>query len=332
MASTPVGMRKLLNSLRANVGEEPHGSALIGFYNVANAGDERLRAAWDYILDRPISAVINLNAVKPSRIQDFRWVLIGGGAILHRHASVFNTEPSNLFNKKQKIGVAGVSASGQFAQEQLPAVQQLIERSEFFFVRDRRTLQLLDNEKVELPPDLSWCFPLETSDIPVDADIALSLAPCPWKQAFSVEKWVSAMAGLKILPWPFFYQGGRDVDLIEGFFSNIPNEFSQLTAMRSKVVVCSRYHAIQFALQLGKPFVAINYDHKVSDFCADYSLDGFCFEVDEANEAREKIDEILADYSCFSEEINGAREKLLNEGRALKNEIRRHIDQRIDRI
>jgi hypothetical protein len=300
--------------------------AIAGFFGIRNTGDEWIEHSWREISERPIEASFRIDSLSRKRLSNFDWVLIGGGSIINRHSKIFQKGGDRLFVKGQKVGFAGISVSGQFDEEQIPALHDLIERSEFFYVRDQRSHDILSHPKVLLGVDLSWTNPIPQQEILEDRDVALALAPCSWKPEFDPADWVGALEGLALEPWPFYFDGARDTDLVRPFLQSIPTRFSPIPLYRSKIVVGSRFHALMFAIQANKPFVAINYDYKVRNFCEDIGLAEFCFEVAEHDRARGCVDVLLQSPDRAKNMIAKANQELQRRANKMKSEIRCHLN------
>ena len=69
------------------------------------------------------------------------------------------------------------------------------------------------------------------------------------------------------------------------------------------MLVACRYHAIVFAMQLGKPFVAINYSDKVKRLVDDCGLEHLCLELGKHEQLPEKIAYIESHYLELLEKI-----------------------------
>ena len=70
------------------------------------------------------------------------------------------------------------------------------------------------------------------------------------------------------------------------------------------MLIACRYHAIVFAMQLGKPLIAINYDDKVQRLLVESGLSNFCLELDQSDLLREKIKYLQAHELEVKNKVN----------------------------
>ena len=70
------------------------------------------------------------------------------------------------------------------------------------------------------------------------------------------------------------------------------------------MLIACRYHAIVFAMQLGKPSIAINYDDKVQRLLVESGLSNFCLELDQSDLLREKIKYLQAHELEVKNKVN----------------------------
>ncbi|MEQ9359080.1 polysaccharide pyruvyl transferase family protein [Coleofasciculus chthonoplastes] len=270
--------------------------AIFGYYNSLNAGDDRIQ----YCLTRIFqgNTVVFLPHYLPPPINylnTFDWILIGGGGLVFERVGIWLNINKWIKKIHAHIGVLGIGVN-HIDEPLYYDLCSLISRSSFFFVRDTTSKKMLDNNpKIEVYPDISWSFPIadfsysHTNKKTLTESIALNLTPCPWK-IFEPDKWINKMNNLNVYPFPLCYGKDRDFDLLKKYFcTNVPQEFSLIPLLHSHIMVGCRYHAITFAMQLRKPFIAINYDDKVYRLLSDIALLELCLETTEYEQIIDKI-------------------------------------------
>lgn len=293
-------------------------AAIVGFFNVENAGDERLRQTWIRILPDVHLTFFNMTQVSRAALEPYDWVILGGGSIIHEHNPII-TESKALLSAHHKVGAAGVAVSGNYADSLTPSVQALVSRSDFFYVRDQLSAELIGGN-VEVAPDLSWAHPIPAYDLDAKQDITMILAPCDWKPIYDPSKWIAQFDRYSVTHAPMFF--GRDDALLEQLGIQPPYEFSRISIWSSKVIVSMRLHGIMFALQAGKPVIAIDYDDKVGKFMSENGLSDYCFGVDEPQQAAEKAASILADIEIHESVVKKLSGSLISQGKSEGSAIR----------
>jgi polysaccharide pyruvyl transferase WcaK-like protein len=280
--------------------------AVFGYYNALNAGDDRIQ----YCITKLFQGnnIIFLPHYLPppqEYLQNFDWILIGGGGLVFERVGIWINTKQWLKKCKANIGVFGLGVN-LISPELLAELSDLIERAEFFYVRDDQSRYLLNNHpKVEVHPDLTWCFPFPVENNSSTSNkIAVNLVPCHWKE-FDVEMWFKELSAFQLNPFPLNFNQDRDFDLLKKYFGDsTPQEFSLQPLRGSEILVACRYHAIIFAMQMGKPFIAINYDQKVHSLLAEANLSDLCLETTEFALLPEKINFLLANKSEIRERIS----------------------------
>ncbi|MTJ11412.1 polysaccharide pyruvyl transferase family protein [Anabaena sp. UHCC 0187] len=279
--------------------------AVFGYYNALNAGDDRIQYSITRLLQGN-SIVFLPHYLSPPQeyLQSFDWILIGGGGLVFERVGIWVNTKQWIKKCKAKIGVFGLGVN-RVSPDLLPDLYDLIESSEFFYVRDEQSRSLLNNHpQVEVHPDLTWCFPLPVEpNTSVSNKIAINLVPCHWKE-FDVEMWLKELSKFQLNPFPLNFNKNRDFDLLKTYFGDItPQEFSLQPLRESEILVACRYHAIIFAMQMGKPFVAINYDEKVERLLKEANLSELCLETTQSALLPEKINFILANQAEIRDKI-----------------------------
>jgi polysaccharide pyruvyl transferase WcaK-like protein len=292
--------------------------AVLGYYNALNAGDDRLQFCLTRMFQGHTIVFLPHYLTPPKEyLQSFDWILIGGGGLVFERVGVWHQAAQWLKDCNANIGVLGLGVN-QVSDDLMPEVEAIIRQSKFFYVRDRKSHALLnDHPQVEVHPDLTWCYPFAVDRSP-QAGVALNLLPCHWKP-YQPEKWVQALSHHQVFPFPFHFGKQRDFDLLNQFFAGrVPPEFLLQPLVDSEILVACRFHAIIFAMQLGRLFVAINYDHKVYRLLADSDLLECCLETDEPEKLAEKIEFVMAHRSQILQKIEAFRTKQLQQAEQLR--------------
>lgn len=300
--------------------------AIFGYYNALNAGDDRIQ----YCITRLLKGhqiVFLPHYVLPPRayLQSFDWILIGGGGLVFERVGIWANTAQWIKHCNAKIGVFGLGVN-RVSQDLLADVLALVEHSEFFYVRDALSKSLLNHPKVEIYPDLTWCFPLNREEKwDSGQGVALNLLPCHW-QDLDIEAWLKKLSGWPIEPFPFHFGPNRDFDLLEKYFGDrTPQEFTLSPLLKCQLLVACRFHAIVFAMQLRKPFIAINYDDKVYRLLLEADLLECCLQTTEYAQLPEKIQFVVENRFALQQKIDRFAQIQQQQAEDLRQSIQRYL-------
>ena len=127
---------------------------IIGYYGKGNIGDERILHCLRLFLKKhEIHSFTITSNERIDKINSCDYVLVGGGGLLLRRANQFY----GLLSKITKpIGVVGIGVDSM-NNDMAKTVDFLLEKSDFFIVRDKESRELLSNHpKVKVGPDLTF--------------------------------------------------------------------------------------------------------------------------------------------------------------------------------
>lgn len=304
---------------------------IFGYYNALNAGDDRIQ----YCLTRALRSfdghshtiVFLPHFMKPEVkfLRSFDWAVIGGGGLVFEKVGIWKDLKNWIDKSHLKIGVVGLGIT------RLPdgldkELNSLLEKAQFFHVRDSTSKSLLnDDVRVTLSPDLTWMFPYSTDEKPHPETIALNLAPCPWKQ-FNATKWVEALEKEDVRPFPLFFAEERDEGLLRSFYGElVPHEWDVTPLIESEILVASRFHAIIFAMQLRRPFIAINYDEKIERLLTEANLQDCLLETDQSDQLTTKIEWLRSNKTTIIARIDHFASQQESRGKQFLQSIRQEI-------
>ena len=287
--------------------------AIFGFYNSLNAGDDRIQYCLTRALRQGNTLVFlpHFQKPNPAYLRSFSWILIGGGGLVLERVGIWNQmrhwirrSRRKLRGPRVKIGVLGLGIK-DFKQGLDGELRDLLKESAFFYVRDAASKSKMgDDACVEIWPDLTWMFPYHSQRTPQVGTIALNLAPCPWRN-FQAGEWVAALGDEIIKPLPLYFTDDRDHGLMREFYGeSVPDEWTVEPLIQGEILVASRYHAITFAMQLRRPFIAIRYDTKIESLLTDAGLLDCMLQTNQSDQLAEKIAWVRANQAELIERID----------------------------
>ena len=300
--------------------------AVFGFYHADNFGDDRLMQMWVRLL-REHQCTFFQHHAPPSLglLREFELILIGGGGLVWNHVGIWKDVRRWTTRCGIPVGVAGLGvnqAPGELEEE----MAALVDRSEFFFVRDEKSKRLLGApDTVQVAPDLSWLFPFDSGPTENGRGIAVNLCPRASVDPDSVRE---LLAGETLLPFPLYLRAKEDLGYLEALTGGrVASEFRLTPLLESEMAVVCRYHAVQFAVQIGKPFLAIIYDDKVRRFLGDHGLSDLAIEPDQVSELKQRIAWLRSNRDEISGRLEKTRQRLLESAEELRGAIIGRIGQ-----
>lgn len=302
--------------------------AIFGYYNFFNAGDERIQHCLKRIFQGHIITFFPHFLPPPhlDYLNTFDWIIIGGGGLVRERVGIWVGMSQWLKVLRANVGVIGLGVNS-LTPELTSEVFSLLDYAKFFFVRDRKSKQLLNNDvRVEVHPDLTWCFPFEQSYDNVQDTIALNITGCEGK--FKTAQWLEQLDSEQVVPFPLYFTKDRDYVLLTKFFGEIvPQEFTLEPLIKSKMLIACRYHAIVFAMQLGRPFVAINYDDKVKRLLVESGLNNCCLELDQSNLLKKKIRYLQVHELEIKDKVKSYAQEQIELAQVMLNKLHRRLNQ-----
>ena len=196
--------------------------AIFGYYNFFNAGDDRIQHCLKRIFQGHIIVFFPHFLPPPSRqyLNTFDWIIIGGGGLVMERVGIWFNMSDWLPNLHVNVGVIGLGVNRIDASLRAE-IDCLLTYAQFFFVRDKKSKQLLNNDsRIEVHTDLTWCFPLKRIATEQSNTVALNLTPCQ-EDSFDPGQWLERCGDRdRIVPFPLYFTKNRDYVLLRQYFGS----------------------------------------------------------------------------------------------------------------
>lgn len=303
--------------------EEIKKIAVIGWYDRLNAGDERIRYAVSKMLNPHKVAFVNLWQWPPplELLGSQDWVLIGGGGLWVGPSLGFIDDVDRWSKRiRARLGVLGVSAEKNFGM--VKPTEQLLRKADFFHVRDSESRRSLEEKtgikgKIAVYTDLTFAVPFQ-KNLKCGPHEAVSVA------SLGVVLCLPGNLGEESPDWsylkdlarrhdacglPFNEDGDHDNRVFQSLEIPYFREFDIQVMRAAEIVVCARFHAMIFCIQMGVPFIAVTCSGKIRQFCADNDLTDLTVETGDAPTVDEKIKFIRKHRQAVLEKIEKANVK-----------------------
>ena len=248
----------------------------IGWWNYDNQGDLAMLAALRQGLAPhqvvPIDIGFPANEDTIYRLNRLDYVILGGGTLIPgRPDAPFDTFDQWADQLKCPLGAIGLGVD-PVEEQYWPAVDALLDRAQFFFVRDRASHTLLrGHPHVQVAPDLTFAYPLpacedrrrDSGTAPV-CGVNLRRAP-----GLDPEPWLETMAQLPLsvpgIPLSSFHVW-TERSLLQQLDPDCPERFDPALYRQIDFMIGTAFHSILFAVQAAVPVIAIDYAPKGAQF------------------------------------------------------------------
>lgn len=305
----------------------------LGYYGFGNAGDEiildNLRRIFEPHNVTPVPLGLTLSEDTIARLNAFDFLILGGGGLIQGEPpSPFGMFPLWERDLKTPLGGLGLGVSHLSPQFQ-GAVHRLIERAKFFLVRDETSKRILDHPKVQVAPDLTFYDPFPFRAAP--QAIAARRPICgvnlrPSRQG--IDRWISALERLPCerqgIPFSIHPALG-DVEALERLSARKLTPFTPEAYQEIDVLIGTAFHSIVFAIQMGVPALAIDYDPKVNRLMHDAGLGAYLLEWEAWDQLAPAFDRLMADREHVRERMRAYRDRARDDVHSALSEPQRKI-------
>jgi polysaccharide pyruvyl transferase WcaK-like protein len=248
----------------------------------------RLEASRIETIHYEVSTPINLSLINSA---DF--LLFPGGGLIEQSAPDI-IRFFDFYRDKINIpyGIIGLGAGGQFDYSTFAvSLQEFVNNSEFFYVRDYETKQILEfygakKDKIKKTCDVVWACPGPKKKEKKYNGVFFREMPYS-KQGYTKEI-------LETIP-----RTGLDSIVV------VPDNFQNIVMYlpECKIVIAMRYHVVLSALKYGAFPIAINYCPKVRRLMKQVFLEEYCIEPWEYWKLERKIRDMRIIQPCDHEDV-----------------------------
>lgn len=267
--------------------------AVFGWYHHQNAGDDRIQRCLTRWLDGHTLAFLPAGRPAPvSLLRTYDAAIIGGGGLISQRGGVFRAMRGWLRAAGIPAALVGVSVEN-LDSDLRRELRAFMDRAVFTWFRDQGSLEAVGSHpRAFVAPDLTWLYPHPPADArdvedPAGGDgIAVSLRA---EKGLDPDAWRASLEalGARLHAWPFYFEGGDrvnpggDAALLANLLDQPPlHEFDLAPVYRASAVIAGRFHAAQFAIQAGRPLVAVSSRPKMHRFLDEHGLGDFCISED----------------------------------------------------
>lgn len=309
----------------------------IGWWSYDNQGDLRMLATLTQGLAPhqvvPVDIGFPFHHDSIYRLNQLDFVLLGGGTLIPGiPAAPFDTFEEWADQLNCPLGVVGLGVDA-IQEHSWPAVNALLERARFFYVRDRASKAFLHNHpKVQIAPDLTFAYPLRTEPVKeqlpgstpkcgVHLRKSPGLDPRPWLDAIS--RLPVEVRGIPLSSFDFW----SEVPLLRQLDPRTPDRSDLALYQQIDLMIATAFHGVLFAVQAGVPIIAINYSPKVRHFMAENGLDRYLLSPNEYDRLPRLVDEVLTSHLEIRKQLQLTTERLHLEARQNVKEVKDQIEQ-----
>ena len=130
-----------------------------------------------------------------------------------------------------------------------------------------------------------------------------------------------------IYPWPLLIEGATDARALRAVLPHalVPDEFSLDPLRAADTVVSGRFHGVLFALQAGRPVVAVSRLPKTRRFLTEHGLGAWCLAEDEPERLPTLLAQLNSERPALVATIAALRARLHAEATMQGNEARTRL-------
>jgi hypothetical protein len=225
------------------------------------------------------------------------------------------------------------SVSSDWADEVKPkhqrAVQQLLDRAAFAFVRDTISRQLLNHPKVQVMPDVTFFQPDTIAPRPAAAARPIcgvnlrSLSPDDRQQ------WIAA---LKALPLQLrgvplsTYGAFEELEILRAIDPHVSCTFDPAALQSLDMMIGTAFHSVIFAIQAGVPVIAISYAAKVERLMNELGLADYLLKTDEWHKLPALVDRVVGHRDQIAARLHEITAQLSQATQQIMREVRHTVE------
>ena len=307
---------------------------VIGWWHNDNQGDLAMLAALTHALGMhqivPIDVGFDINADILYRLNRLDFLLFGGGTQFQSIPPIpFDTFDAWGQDLKVPIGALGLGID-LVAPRYRSAVRSLIEQSEFFYVRDQHSQQVVEHTKVQIAPDITFLEPLPLARLPDDGNercivCGVNLRRVP---GLDIDHWVEAISrlpfSLRGVPFSTFC-AWQEASILQQLDAACATAFRQELYDGLDLMIGTAFHSVVFAVQAAVPVIAIASTPKVRHFMRAVGLSDYVLEPNDWNKLGELSHRVLSEHDQLRQQVRQIAAALAESAQQMITEVKAQI-------
>ncbi|MEA3335279.1 MAG: polysaccharide pyruvyl transferase family protein [Chloroflexota bacterium] len=307
----------------------------IGWWHHDNHGDWAMLNALTHAMKPhrivPIDTGFEVNEDTLYRLNRLDFLILGGGTLMRERP----VEPFDRFDSwgeylTTPIGIAGMGVE-TVAPNYADAMGALLDKSEFFYVRDQTSLALLDHPKARYAPDLTFSQPLPIAGARSVVEGRSPLCGVNLRRLPGdvLTNWIDVLQqlpvefrGISLSSHPEFSEGG----LLRQLDPQYPDGFDPRSYADLNLMIGTAFHSVVYAIQSAIPVIAIAYAPKVRRLMTDIGLGDFVLEPTEWDLLPGLVQTAIERQEEMAERLRETTTELTRAANANATAIKEHIE------
>ena len=306
---------------------------VIGWWNNGNQGDFAILDSVTRALAPqrvvPIDVPFLITPDEIARLNQLDFLIFGGGGLLTTSPAVpFDTFDAWGSELHTPIGIVGLGVD-EVKPEYQCAVQQLLDRATFAFVRDTTSRRLLNHPKVQTMPDVTFFQPYTTTPHPVASARPIcgvnlrSLAPADRQQ------WIAALQALPLqlrgVPLAT-YSTFEELEILRAIDPQLSGAFAYTAFQSLDLMIGTAFHSVIFSIQAGVPVIAIGYAPKVERLMIELGLGDYLLKTDEWHRLPALVERVVKEHDQIAARLCEFTTQLSQTTQQIMQEVRRTVE------
>ena len=306
---------------------------VIGWWNNGNQGDfailDNVTRALAPQRVVPIDVPFVITPDEIGRLNQLDFLIFGGGGLLTTSPAVpFDTFDVWGHDLRTPIGIVGLGVD-EVKPEHQRAVQQLLDRAAFAFVRDTTSRRLLNHPKVQVMPDVTFFQPDVIASRPAASARPIcgvnlrSLSPDDRQQ------WIAAIKALplQLRGVPLSTYGAfEELEILRAIDPQVPDTFKPDALQSLDLMIGTAFHAVIFAIQAGVPVIAISYAAKVERLMNELGLADYVLKTDEWHKLPALVARVVAHRDQIAARLREITAQLSQATQQVMREVRHMVE------
>jgi polysaccharide pyruvyl transferase WcaK-like protein len=306
---------------------------VIGWWNNGNQGDFAILDNVMQVLAPqhvvPIDVPFLITPDEIARLNRLDFLIFGGGGLLTTSPAVpFDTFDAWGGELYTPIGIVGLGVDEVKPKHQR-AVQQLLDRATFVYVRDTTSRQLLNHPKVQMMPDVTFFQPHTTTPQPVDPARPIcgvnlrSLSPSDRQQ------WIATLQSLPLqlrgVPLAT-YSAFEELEILRAIHPQVSGTFTYDAYQALDLMIGTAFHSVIFAIQASVPVIAIGYAPKVERLMIELELGDYLLKTTEWHRLPALIERVVKEHDQIAARLREITAQLSQTTQQIMCTVKQNIE------